>query len=411
MTIYDQTLGLGTLLLLGYLGGRLAKLIKMPMVAGYVLMGLAIGPSFLNIIPGELNTDFDLIKILGLGLIALMIGGELEIKKIKHLGKSIAGTAIIQVIGSFVVVFSTMYFLLNLSLPISLLLGAMSTATAPASPVAVIREYKAKGPFTTTLLGVVAVDDAICIIVFGVTAAIARMLLDGTFTLGLHMFAEPAIELIGSIGLGAMAGIALTLTIKKLYDKQHQIVVFVGLALLVSGIANSLHLSPLLANMTMGFFFSNLSSRPQTISVISEIDLPIFVVFFTLAGASLHIDVLAANWQIALVYIVARGIGKVGGAFLGARVSGAPEVVQKYLGFAMFSKAGVTIGLVMLVQGRFPEIAAIITAIELAAVTFCELTGPIGTRFAIFSSGENNGALNDEQIPMHDHTSSVTSPS
>ena len=125
MTIYDQTLGLALLLLLGYVGGRLAKLLKMPMVAGYVLMGLAIGPSFLNIIPSELNTDFNLIKVLGLGLIALMIGGELEIKKIKHLGKSIAGTAIIQVAGSFLVVFSTMYFLLKLPLPISLLLGAM----------------------------------------------------------------------------------------------------------------------------------------------------------------------------------------------------------------------------------------------------------------------------------------------
>ena len=262
--------------------------------------------------------------------------------------------------------------------------------------MAVIREYKAKGPFTTTLLGVVAIDDAICIVIFGVTAAIARMLLDGTFTLGINMLAEPAIELVGSIGLGAAAGIALTLVIRKLHDKQHQIVVFVGLALFVSGIANAFHLSPLLSNMTMGFFFSNLSSKPHTISVINEIDLPIFVVFFTLAGASLHIDVLAANWQVALVYIVARGIGKVGGAFLGARVSGAPEVVQKYLGFAMFSKAGVTIGLVMLVQGRFPEIAAIITAIELAAVTFCELTGPLGTKFAIFSSGEANGALLEE---------------
>ncbi len=410
MTIYDQTLGLALLLLLGYLGGRLAKLIKMPMVAGYVLMGLVVGPSFLNIIPSELNTDFNIIKVLGLGLIALMIGGELEIKKIKHLGKAIAGTAVIQVVGSFFMVFTTMYFLLKLPLPISLLLGAMSTATAPASPVACIREYKAKGPFTSTLLGVVAIDDALCIVIFGVTAAIARMLMDGTFTLGIHMLAEPAIELIGSIGLGAFAGIALTLIIRKLHDKQHQIVVFVGLALLVSGIANAFHLSPLLANMTMGFFFSNLSSKPHTISVINEIDLPIFVVFFTLAGASLHMDVLAANWQVALVYIVARGIGKVGGAFLGARVSGAPEVVQKYLGFAMFSKAGVTIGLVMLVQGRFPEIAAIITAIELAAVTFCELTGPMGTKFAIFSSGEANGALLEE-MPLEVTTPAVKTAS
>lgn len=388
MTVYDQTLGLAVLLLVGYLGGRAAKLIKMPMVAGYVLAGLLVGPSVLHIIPAQLNTEFNLIKILGLGMIAIMIGGELEIKKIKTLGKAIMGITIVQILGASIVVFVSMYYILGLSLPISLMLGAMATATAPASPVAVIREYKAKGPFTTTLLGVVATDDALCIILFGVVASLVRMMLDGPIFFGVHLFLEPLRELGGSIGFGALTGLILVFMPKFIKDKQHFIVVILGIALLNSGISNMFHLSPLLTNMTTGFVFANLSNKPEILSVLNDIDFPIFVVFFALAGASLHLDILAANWVAAAVYIVARGVGKVGGAFYGARLSNAPEPVQKYLGFAMFSKAGVTIGLVLLVQGRFPEIAMVITAIELAAVTVCELIGPMGTRYALLSSGE-----------------------
>ena len=231
MTIFDQTLGLAILLLAGYLGGRLVKLVKMPMVAGYVLAGLFLGPSVFKIIPYELNTAFDLIKILGLGLIALMIGRELEIKKIKHLGKTIMGTTIVQILGASIVVFVAMYFILGLSLEISLLLGAMATATAPASPVAVIREYKAKGPFTTTLLGVVAMDDAVCIILFGVVAAIVRTMLDGTFTVGYQMLLLPTIEFFGSFGLGIAIGLIMVFILQFIEDRQHKIALIVALNL------------------------------------------------------------------------------------------------------------------------------------------------------------------------------------
>ena len=388
LTIYNQALGLAALLLLGYVGGVLARKVKLPMVAGYVVMGLIIGPSVLHIIPEKIIQEFELIKILGLGLIALVIGGELEIKRIKHLGKIILGTTIIQVIGVFLVVFVATFYLLKLSLPISLLLSAMATATAPAASVAVIREYQAQGPFTTTLLGIVALDDAACIIIFGIIAAISRMLLDGTLASGLQMFTAPAIELLGSLGVGFVVGLLMIYILRHLHDKQHRLTVIVGLALLNSGIAAIFDLSPLLINMTTGFIYTNLSLEPQALSVIDEIDFPIFVVFFTLAGTSLRLDVLAASWVAALVYIVARGIGKIGGCYVGAKLSGASEAVQRYLGLAMLPKAGVTIGLVMLVQGRFPEIAAVITAIELAAVTVCELIGPLTAKYALVSAGE-----------------------
>jgi Kef-type K+ transport system membrane component KefB len=389
MAIYDQALGMAVLLLLGYLGGRLAKLVNMPMVAGYVLTGLILGPSILNVIPARLNSEFDFVKVLGLGIIALIIGGELEITKIKTLGKSIFIITIVKTLATSVIVFVTMFYILRLPLVVALLLATTATASAPASPLAIIREYRARGPFTTTVLGVVATTDAICITMFVFAAAMVRMILDGIVVLGPLMLLEPALELFGSFIVGIISGLLLAVVLRHVADKHHKIALLVGIALLNSGIAHLLHLSPVLTNMTAGFIFANVSDRPQTISLLNDIDFPIYVVFFALAGASLHLDILWQNWGIALVYIVARGVGKVGGAFLGARVSGAPDTVQKYLGFTMFSKAGLTIGLLLIIQGRFPEIAVIITAIELAAITVSEaLLGPLGTKYALISSGE-----------------------
>ncbi len=391
LAIYDQALGIAVLMLLGYLGGRLAKRANMPMVAGYVIAGLILGPSILNIIPASLNSELDLIKVLGLGIISLIIGGELEVEKIKSLGKDIFTITIVKVLATLVIVFVAMFYVLRLPLTVALLLGTTATASAPASPMAIIREYKAKGPFTTTVLGVVATTDAICIILFVFVAAVVRMIMDGIVSFGPQMLLEPAIELFGSFIVGIITGLLLVVVLRHVADKHHKIALLVGIALLNSGIAHLFHLSPVLANMTAGFIFANVSDRPQTISLLNDIDFPIYIVFFALAGASLHLDILWQNWGIALVYIVARGIGKVGGAFLGARVSGAPETVQKYLGFSMFSKAGLTIGLVLIIQGRFPEIAVIITAIEMAAITASEaLLGPLGTKYALIKSGETH---------------------
>lgn len=396
MTIYQQPLGIAVILLFGLLGGRLAKKFNFPMVVGYVLTGLILGPSLLHVIPFKLNEELEIIKVLGLGMIALMIGGELQLKKLKKIASSVVWITFVQVIGACVVVFIAMYYILKLPLTISLLLGAMATATAPASPVAVIREYKAKGPFTSTLLGVVALDDAVCIILFGIISAVVSILLRGV-SLNITAFLEPLKEIAGSFLVGILTGLILILILRFISDRHQKLVVLLGVALLNSGLAYIFDFSPLLINMITGFVVTNIYPH-AVFHLFEDIELPIYVIFFTLAGASLHFDVLAENWIPASVYIVARGIGKVGGAFLGARLVKADEAVQKYLGFAMFSKAGVTIGFILLVQGRFPELAEVITAIELAAVTVCEFVGPMGTRYALISSGEANAYSNSAAV-------------
>jgi len=387
LDIYTKVLVLAVIILSGYLGGRLLRLLKMPMVVGYLVAGMILGPSITGYVTLEMNSELELVKILGLGMIAILIGGELELKKIKHLSRAIFGITIVQVLGAAIVVFVVMYFVVQLPLTMSLLLGALATATAPASPVAVIREYNARGPFTSTLLGVVALDDAICILFFGLVSAVVALLLGGmSVSLGAIMFALSEVGF--SILLGIATGVTLTLVFPRLINRRHKVTVLLGVVLLNSGLAYAYHLSPLMVNMVCGFVIANLYRKPDELNFLEDVEMPIILIFFTLAGASLQFDILFENWLWAAVYILARGFGKVGGAFLGARLVGAEEVVQKYLGFAMFSKAGLTIGLLMLVTDRFPELAVTIVAIELAAVSVCELIGPLGTRFAILKSGE-----------------------
>jgi Kef-type K+ transport system membrane component KefB len=387
MDVYSKTLILAAIILSGYVGGRIFRWLKMPMVVGYLVAGMILGPSVTGLVSLEMNEALELIKILGLGLIAILIGGELEIKKIKHLGKIIVGITVVQVLGTTLVVFIAMFYFLKLPLTISLLLGVMATATAPAATLAVIREYRARGNLTTTLLGVVALDDAVAIIFFGIVSAVVALLLQGG-GIGLGSIVFSLAEVFKSSLLGALTGLVLTYLFPYLLNRRHKVAVLIGVVLLNSGAAYALDLSPLMVNMVCGFLVANLYHNPEELNFLEDIEMPVILIFFTLAGAGLQFEVLAENWIWAVVYIIARGVGKVVGVYCGGLLTGAEKTVRNYLGFAMLPKAGLTIGLLMLVQDRFPELAVTIAAIELAAVAVCELIGPLGTKYALQASNE-----------------------
>lgn len=386
--LVNQALGLSLLLLVGFFGGRIASKFKLPSVSGYLIAGLLLGPSVTNIISAPLNKELDVIKVLGLGLIALVIGAELRVDALKKLGKSIALITIFQVCGALLVVFIGMKYILNLPTPLALLIAGMATATAPASPVAVIREYRARGPLTTAILAVVGLDDAVCLVLFSIIMTVVEKLVNGIQAFGVNILIVPVIELFGSILFGIVSGVFL-LHIFEFLKERHQIVVIsLGVILLNSGLGQAMGLSIIIVNMVTGMIVANFYKDPHVFSVLEDIELPIFVIFFTLAGASLKLGVLSVNFTIVLVLVTCRMIGKVGGAFLGALISKGEDMVRRYLGFAMFSKAGVTIGLLLLVQKTFPQFASFIIAIELGAVVICELIGPMGTKYALIASGE-----------------------
>jgi Kef-type K+ transport system membrane component KefB len=295
--------------------------------------------------------------------------------------------------GAFTVVFLATKLLLPVSLEVCILLGAIASATAPASPVAVIQELGAKGPLTETLLAVVALDDAACLIIFGLAAAMVNILTTGGNNL--LLFLLPVWEILGSIGAGVAVGWLILQLLKRIRNRHEIVIVLIGISFLAGELAELIALSALLLNMTSGVVIANFHTRSNVFHILEEVELPVFVVFFTLAGASLDIKMLLLNFGLVVVYIIARAVGKVGGAFLGAGLSNAPPPVKKYLGFAMLSQAGVAIALVMAVQSRFPQYGTLINAIILAAVTFNELIGPVGTKYALTSAAE----IGKEQIP------------
>ncbi len=390
MTYQEQSLAIGLLLFLGFIGGILAQKIKVPSITGYVLVGLLLGPSFLNFICPEMIQSLGIIKILGISTIALIVGGELEINKIKVLGKSVLCISTLQVLVAFVTVFLALFFILRLPLPIAVLLGAIATTTAPSAIIAVISELKAKGTMTSTLVGVVAFADTLCIILFGIALAVASTLVADTSGGGpLAALMLPAVELVGSIGLGALSGYLLTHLCYKNVPKTYTLTLLISFAFLNSGVAYLFHLSPLLVNMVTGFVVANTHARPRHIfNVLEEVEFPIFVVFFALAGAALHLQVLIDNWLIVLVYSVFRVAGMAGGAYLGAYLSSKEKNVRRYLGLAIFSKAGIGIGFVLMVQARLPELAALVTAVELSAIVIFQLLGPLGIKYALTAAGE-----------------------
>ncbi|EEG78499.1 cation:proton antiporter [Dethiobacter alkaliphilus] len=387
--IENQALAMALALAGGYGAALAVKRLKLPSVTGYILIGLLFSPSLLNLITVEMSQQFDLVKTLGLGVIAFIVGAELEIERIRNIRAAIILSSAGLSIVTFGAVFIAMYFLAGLPLPIALVLGATATATAPAPVITVIKEVRATGTLARTLLGIVAMADAFAIFLFGIISAVVATMLADINTVSGAAFVETGQELLGSVIIGVISGLILVYLAKSAGDRKHILVVTLSVILFNSGLSQMFHLSPLLVNLVTGFTLANLARRPATVFASLEgIELPLFIVFFTLAGASLRLDVLVANWQVALIYILARTIGIVTGVTAGASFAGVDPKLRPFLGRSLLSKAGVTIGLILLVQIRFPEIAPMVTAVELAAISVFEVVGPVITRNSLFAAGE-----------------------
>ncbi|MBN2374231.1 cation:proton antiporter [bacterium] len=385
----NQIIVMGLLLLLGFAGGKIVQFINLPSVTGYVLIGILLGASAIDIIRNHMLESLNFIEALGLCMVALIIGGDLHIKKLKDLGKMVVILTIVQVMVTFVFVSLLTGLLLGIPWPIALILGAISSATAPAATVAVIHECKARGPLTDTLMAVVALDDAVCIILFSIAAAAAKVMI-GSGVISVRHFVLPLWDIGGSFLLGGILGIVTIKLMKWIKERSELLIVIFGFSFLFGEIARQLHLSALLTNMMYGFVLVNFSSNRRVLHVLTDIELPIFVCFFTLAGASLNLKILLENWLPAMIFVIARASGKLSGSYIGGVLGKSPDLIKKYLGFGMLPQAGVAIALVLAVQSEFPGISSVITAIVLAAVAVNEIVGPLGTKFALTKAGETN---------------------
>lgn len=391
-------LKLGIVILVGIVGGRIANYFKLPNVSGYIVAGLVVGPSLINLVNINDIQSFNIINELALAAIAFTIGNEFLLKDIKKVGKDVLLITVAEVMGAFTVVFLMMYLLFNQSIEFSLMVASMSASTAPAGIVMVIRELRASGPLTKTILPIVALDDALGIMIFGVCLSLVKMLSGVAEYSIIQIIMNPLVEIIGSILLGLIIGAVMAYVVKKAKHSVELLMIVVGFILLSSGAASFLNVSPLLTCMMTGAALVNLKQNAYRVfNAVNEFTPPINLLFFTIAGASLNIKVLSTVGILGIGYIIARAAGKYVGTTLAAKALGSEEKIVKYLGMSLLTQGGISIGLSMVVREELPQFSNSIITVILFSVLIYEIVGPILAKIAITRAGEVDGMIKKKE--------------
>jgi Kef-type K+ transport system membrane component KefB len=406
-------LAVGILLLFGYWGGRAANALRLPRVSGYLIAGVLLSPSVSHVFSRELvDRDLATVTEMALGIIAYLIGGSLILERMHHLGRSILWITLSQALTAFL--FTTLFlvpaipFLTGLSgsdygltdttLPLALVIGAISVATAPGAILAIVSELRASGPFTSILLGIIALDDGLALIFFAVASAIAHALIHPDTVPMTRMLTTAVAEITFSVLLGIVAGGVLKYTARTVRRREALLMVILGIILTTVGIATQFHLSPLLASMVVGFVIVNMERRHRDFFlVVEQIEEPLFGLFFGLAGAHVDPAVFKSAGLLAVAILAVRMIGKHLGTWGGAMLSGSPPEVRNYLGLALFPQAGVTVGLVLIAQEIFhiEVVANILVNAVIGSVIINELISPPLVKYALIKVRETPAARED----------------
>jgi Kef-type K+ transport system membrane component KefB len=400
---HHMLLSIGLLLLSGYFLAILVAKIKLPEVTGFIIAGILLSENVLGFIPHHIAAEMTMVTEVALGLIALTIGGEFYWVKLKTMGRGVVIITVIQIVAAFAAT-SLGLWLFRMELPYALLLGAISTATAPAATVAIVQSMNATGRFVDYLYGVVALDDAGAVIMFGVVFALVSAIagpqaaeaVAGAHASGtLVIIGEALFEVAASIVLGALSGYIISQLVRRKRKPNEIMIITLGVVFFTIGVAVAFHLSPLLTNMAAGAVIINLGARNHRIfHIIEPLTPPIYALFFVLAGTELNLSVLGDPriLVLGLVYILFRAIGKYGGVTLGAIAAGSEPGIKRYLGLCMLPQAGVAIGLTLMIQaspfGAYllennPVILDDMLNIVLISVFFNEIVGPPVSKFAL----------------------------
>jgi Kef-type K+ transport system membrane component KefB len=391
---------IGIAIIFGFISGRFSKRLKFPGVVGYLFAGLILGPSIFKIFNLELLDKIGVFNDLALGIVAFIIGSEIRMSTLQKMGGGITTIIFLESFGASLLVALGVYLLTH-RLYMALIFGAMAPASAPAGTAVVLQEYKAKGPLTDALYAVVGLDDGLAIMIYAFAAALAKIFLNGGSVSFFNVIEGPLIEILGAIVLGGLIGLVLGYFIRKLYGKNEVLAVSLGAILVCTGLSKYFHVSLILSNLSLGIVFVNLFllANRRAYQAIQSITLPIYIIFFVIAGAHLQIKLLPSMGFLGLIYIICRMSGLIGGAFLGATISKQDPAIRKYLGLGILSQAGVAIGLAILVTREFGSLGkagqdlAVLVINTIAATTIIfEIIGPIATKFAIWKAGEMNKA-------------------
>ena len=409
IAVLEILLCLSVALIGGLLLSRLAKKLNLPAVTAYLVAGLLLGPFVIGRLglPGvgfhslEDVAGLDVISQVALGFIAFTIGNEFRLSQLKAMGRQAITVGILQAVTATVVVDAALvglHFIAPdvISLPAAITLGAVAAATAPAATLMVVRQYKAKGPMTSLLLLVVAIDDAVGLLLFSASFGVATALESGSIN-AVTVVLEPIIEIVLSLGLGALAGLALNFVERFFHSRSKRLSISVGFVLLTAGLSmiefdiGGVHFgfSLLLVCMMTGTLFCNICDfSTELMERVDSWTTPLFVLFFVLSGASLDLRVLTSGSALLVgaVYIVARSLGKYFGAYGSCALTHCSSSIQKHLGITLLPQAGVALG--MAVTAQQLQDGSMVRSVILFSVLIYELVGPALTHRALLGAGE-----------------------
>lgn len=387
MQLHFVLLTIGGLLLVGLLTSEVGQRTRLPRVTLLILFGVAVGPSGFDLLPKAFQDWYEFLASTALTMVALLLGGKLSLATLRSNGKTIFAVSIAVVTLTALLV-GTGLIAIGTPVPLALLLAGIATATAPAATQDVVRQARAKGPFTDTLLGVVAVDDAWGLVVFSILLVMAKAIAgDGTLAiLGYGLW-----ELGGSLAIGAAVGLPAAFLTGRLKPGEPIQAEALGLVFLCAGLAIWLGVSFLLAGIVAGAIVVNLAKHhTRPFHEIEHIEWPFMVLFFVLAGASLRLESLYDIGLIGLAYLVLRIIARMLGGWIGSRVADIPILHRRWIGLALIPQAGVALGMALVAADHFPDLEEMLLAVTIGTTIVFEVVGPILTQLALRKVGEGN---------------------
>ncbi|UCE99328.1 MAG: cation:proton antiporter [Planctomycetota bacterium] len=392
----------------GTLGARLFQKLRIPQVVGCIIVGIFLGDVF-NVITHQHIETLEPFTMFALGVIGFMIGAELRSDVFRKYGKQFFIILFAQGIGAFLLVAVGASLLawfvtrnLYISIAVGLVLGAIASATAPAATVNVLWEYKTRGPLTAAVLAIVALDDALALLLYRAAATGADALIGTEHGSVLATTFLLLIEIVGAITLGFLVGAMLYFILKFVSDDDKILGFSISCLLLVVGVSMIADIGPILPAMTLGITMANLAPRESKsiFNLVGRFSPPIYTAFFVLAGAHMEFNTITP-WIAAMivVYILCRAAGKVMGSWFGASYSHAPAVVRKYLGICLLPQAGVAIGLAILASRQFnAELGKIIIMVVMTATFLMEILGPMLVKVGVKKAGEVGMNVTEEDL-------------
>ncbi len=390
--IDNPILSLAVIFILSFFASRLTKKLKIPTITAYVVLGILLSPNLLNLISEKFMATSDFFSQIVLGMIAFSLGESFSLSTLRRVGRAVTGISISASLCPWFLVTLAAWMIFRQPFYIALVFGAIAAATAPAAVVMVTQEYKSRGDFTDTLLGVVAIDDAWALIIFGLSLSVAKTFVTGNGnTIGiLRDLLKTSMEIGGSFALGGVVAFVFNKLSGFINTMKERLIYTFGFLSLVIGLSISFNFSVLLSCMFFGALLANINKESfQFFNSLREIDVPLYLIFFVLAGASLKVSVLGTSVVLTLGYIAFRTVGKIAGSFIGAKVVDASSNIKKYMGLALIPQAGVALACALIAKHAIGGIwGDTILTITIASTVIFELIGPWATKYSLAKAGE-----------------------